>query len=100
MNTTIEKESAPPKPEVAVGGDSLDRLVRESRAYDDTFLLSCSICGKASPLMEWTETKIHGPLPLGTYQCPACSAAFRRQWNPKKDYGRGGVECAPVEARL
>lgn len=69
-------------------------------SLDDSFTISCAVCGNASPLLEWTSTEIHGPLPHGTYQCPVCSAAFRRQWNARKDYGRGGFECARVEAML
>jgi hypothetical protein len=91
MNNTLK---------VASGSGSLARLVRESLAYDDTFRIECNICGNSNPLMDWTSTEIHGPLPLGVYQCPSCSAAFRREWNPKKKPWEAGVSCVPVEARL
>ena len=81
-------------------GDSVHCLVRESLAYDDTFRIECNICGNSNPLFDWTSTEIHGPLPLGVYQCPSCSAAFRREWNPKKKPWEAGVSCVPVDARL
>jgi hypothetical protein len=102
MNITsaTERRMTPSKPKSVAGGDSLDRLVRESLAYDDLFTIECNLCGKINPLFDWTSTEIHGPLPHGVYQCPSCNAAFRRQWNPKKKPWEAGVSCVPVESRL
>jgi hypothetical protein len=75
-------------------------LAQESKAFDALFKIECNICGDVTPLLDWTSTEIHGALPLGVYQCPSCSAAFRREWNPKKKPWEAGVSCVPVDSKL
>lgn len=75
-------------------------ISQESGDFDNLFRIECAICGNSTPLLAWTETEISGPLPVGTYQCPYCCADFRRQWNPKHEPWKTGIECVPTEAML
>ena len=78
----------------------MTEVQKSSSAFDDLFKIECNICGDSNPLLDWTSTEIHGALPLGVYQCPSCSAAFRREWNLEKKPWGAGVSCTFVPSYL
>ena len=61
------------------------------------FAMRCNPCGHTAPMDDFCKTPIGGDLPHGTYQCPACRVAFRREIVGKATvYPSGLVIPAPV----
>ena len=67
--------------------------------------ITCGQCGHKANLESWTSTPFNGELPQGTYQCPNCRYAFKRQAEqgttfPSGLYIPGKITLVPVPAWL
>lgn len=69
-------------------------------SLDDLFKIQCGSCGAASPVDDWTQTAINGPLEHGVYQCPKCALAFRRQARVVRNPWEPYIELVAVDSRL
>lgn len=53
--------------------------------------IHCGQCGHTGDAWTFCATPVYGELPAGTFQCPACRRAFRRELGTPKKYPSGFV---------
>ena len=52
--------------------------------------LSCGSCGHRDHLELFCKTPIGGELPIGSYQCPSCTTAWRVRKPSEGEWSHGG----------
>lgn len=69
-------------------------------SLDSLFTITCGACGATAPVLDWTAAPITGDLPRGTYQCPSCHHAFKRQAAESPKPWEKDIQLKPVSPVL